>query len=245
MTAMLTEIELEFTSNVDVSPINTNAQDSSVVWAAKVSTQGEDSLEEVDGDAEASKGLINFLMKNRHGTPFEHNSFTFFVSAPIFVFREFHRHRIGFSYNEESGRYTQLKPKFYVPGRDRNLVQVGKPGHYEFVPGTEEQWTEVHDALCEVAELAYAKYEHLIGKGIAKEVARMCLPVNIFSSMYVTCNARSLMAFLSLRTKSDLSVYKSFPQREIEMVAEKMELEFSRAMPLTYAAFNTHGRVCP
>lgn len=237
--------DIEFTSNVGVSPIRVLASDSSVVWAAKVSTQGEDSLEEVDGDAEESKGLINFLMKNRHGTPFEHNSFTFWVQAPIFVFREFHRHRVGFSYNEESGRYKQLDPHFYVPDAGRNLQQQGKPGHYEFVPGTTRQRVCVNESIKKVCRLAYAEYEEMLEMGIAKEVARMCLPVNTYSSMYVTCNARSLMSFLSLRTKSDLSTFPSFPQREIEMVAEKMELEFHRSMPLTYQAFCTHGRVSP
>ena len=83
-------------------------------------------------------GLINFLMRDRHGTPFEHSSMTFYVQAPIFVFREFMRHRIA-SYNEESGRYRELRPVFYVPGPQRRLRQQGKPGHYEFVDGTPEQ----------------------------------------------------------------------------------------------------------
>ncbi|WP_204268146.1 FAD-dependent thymidylate synthase, partial [Escherichia coli] len=66
------------------------------------------------------RGLINYLMRDRHGSPFEHNSMTFYVQAPIFVFREFMRHRIA-SYNEESGRYRELRPVFYVPARERNL----------------------------------------------------------------------------------------------------------------------------
>ncbi len=83
-------------------------------------------------------------MRDRHGSPFEHNSMTFYVQAPIFVFREFMRHRIA-SYNEESGRYRELRPVFYVPAPERNLVQQGKPGAYEFVPGTPEQ-TAIVDA---------------------------------------------------------------------------------------------------
>ena len=73
-------------------------------------------------------------MRDRHGSPFEHNSMTFYVQAPIFVFREFMRHRIA-SYNEESGRYRELRPVFYVPGPERKLTQIGKPGAYEFVDG--------------------------------------------------------------------------------------------------------------
>ncbi len=83
------------------------ASDADVIWAARVSTKGEQSLADVNADAERSAGLINFLMRDRHGTPFEHSSMTFYVNAPIFVFREFMRHRT-FSYNEESGRYRKL-----------------------------------------------------------------------------------------------------------------------------------------
>lgn len=178
-------------------------------------------------------------------TPFEHNSMTFLVSAPIFVFREFVRHRIGFSYNEASARYMQLEPVFYVPGPDRKLVQTGKTGHYVFVEGTPEQYDTTIAATKRACETAYAAYQEMLAAGIAREVARGVLPVGIFSSMYVTCNARSLMAFLSLRTKRDDSTFPSYPQREIEMVAEKMEAEWAKLMPITYAAFNAAGRVSP
>ena len=107
------ESEIQFRDDVTVELIDSMASDLSVVRSAKVSTVGD--LSTLESDAEKSAGLINFLMRDRHGTPFEHNSMTFFVSAPIFVFREFHRHRIA-SYNEESGRYKNLQPVFYVPG---------------------------------------------------------------------------------------------------------------------------------
>jgi thymidylate synthase (FAD) len=170
---------------------------------------------------------------------------TFFVSAPIFVFREFMRHRIGFSYNEESGRYRQLEPVFYVPGTDRLLVQEGKPGRYVFAPGSPEQHKIAEEATKTACENAYAAYLEMLAAGIAREVARGVLPVATYSSMYVTCNARSLMALLSLRTKREDSRFPSFPQREIEMVAEKMEAEWAALMPLTHAAFEEHGRVSP
>ena len=79
-------------------------------------------------------------MRDRHGSPFEHNSMTFFVRAPIFVWREHMRHRIA-SYNEESGRYRQLEPVFYVPDHRRPVVQVGKTGAYEFLAGTASSTT--------------------------------------------------------------------------------------------------------
>ncbi|MDQ1496428.1 MAG: thymidylate synthase [Actinomycetota bacterium] len=234
-----------FRSDVTVELVKHVASDADVLFAARVSTKGESSLDDIGADAGRSKGLINYLMRDRHGTPFEHNSMTFFVSAPIFVFREFMRHRIGFSYNEESGRYRQLEPVFYVPGTDRLLVQEGKPGRYVFAPGTPEQHKIAEEATKTACEHAYAAYLEMLAAGIAREVARGVLPVATYSSMYVTCNARSLMALLSLRTKREDSRFPSFPQREIEMVAEKMEAEWAALMPLTHAAFEEHGRVSP
>ncbi len=136
--------EIKFRSDVTVELVRSSASDSDVLFAARVSTQGEQTLEaaaarvDASEDEKRSKGLINYLMRDRHGSPFEHNSMTFYVQAPIFVFREFQRHRIA-SYNEESGRYKQLDPVFYVPGPDRNLIQIGKTGSYDFIPGTAEQ----------------------------------------------------------------------------------------------------------
>ncbi|MDH6122458.1 FAD-dependent thymidylate synthase [Kitasatospora sp. GAS204B] len=234
-----------FRSDVTVELVRSAAADSDVVWSARVSTAGEQSLEAVQQDPEKSKGLINFLMRDRHGTPFEHNSMTFFISAPIFVFREFHRHRSGWSYNEESGRYRELQPVFYVPGEDRRLVQQGRPGKYEFVEGTPEQYKLTSEAMQRSYQQAYQAYQEMLAEGVAREVARAVLPVGLFSSMYATCNARSLMHFLSLRTKDERAKVPSFPQREIEMVAELMEAQWAQLMPLTHAAFNAHGRVAP
>jgi thymidylate synthase (FAD) len=183
-------------------------------------------------------------MRDRHGSPFEHNSMTFYVQAPIFVFREFMRHRIA-SYNEESGRYRELRPVFYVPDADRRLVQTGKPGAYEFTPGSAEQSALVEQQTMTASRLAFEAYQRMLEAGVAREVARIVLPLNIYSSMYVTMNARSLMNFLSLRTRRPESHFPSFPQREIEMCAEKMEELWAALMPLTHAAFEANGRVAP
>jgi thymidylate synthase (FAD) len=237
--------KVTFRSDVNVELVKAAADDADVIFAARVSTAGEMSYREIRKDPEKSKGLINYLMRDRHGSPFEHNSMTFFVQAPIFVFREFMRHRVGFSYNEESGRYRELQPVFYVPDGDRKLQQEGKPGQYTFVEGTEEQKNEVRNLLMENSGECYWMYRTLLDAGVAKEVARMALPVNVFSSMYVTCNARSLMHFLGLRTTHPDAKVPSFPQREIEMVAEQMETLWAELMPLTHAAFNANGRVAP
>ncbi len=233
-----------FRSDVTVELVRASAQDADVLFAARVSTQGEQSLEQLDADAQRSKGLINYLMRDRHGSPFEHNSMTFYVQAPIFVFREFMRHRMA-SYNEESGRYRELRPVFYVPGPQRRLRQIGKPGHYEFVEGTPEQFELVQAETRRVCEEAYAAYQRMLAAGVAREVARIVLPVTIYSSMYVTMNARSLMNFLSLRTAREGATFPSFPQREIEMCAERMEELWAGLMPLTHAAFEANGRVAP
>lgn len=224
--------------------MRSSAHDNDVLFAARVSTQGEKTLANVDADASRSSGLINFLMRDRHGSPFEHNSMTFYVQAPIFVFREFMRHRIA-SYNEESGRYRELRPVFYVPGPQRRLVQQGKPGAYEFVEGSPEQLELVQQQTRQVCEQAYAAYQRMLDAGVAREVARIVLPLTIYSSMYVTVNARSLMNFLSLRTKHPESAFPSYPQREIEMCAEQMEDAWRELMPLTHQAFVTNGRVAP
>jgi len=231
-------LKIEFRSDVTVELVQHMGDDSSVVKAARVSTGAGTTTPEKDA------GLINYLMRDRHGTPFEHNGFTFYIEAPIFVFREFMRHRIA-SYNEESGRYKKLDPVFYIPDSDRGLIQVGKPGAYEFYAGSEHQHLAVVQETMAANEAAYKAYEEMLETGVAREVARGVLPVNLYSSMFVTMNARSLMNFLSLRTKREGTHFPSFPQREIEMVAEKMEDFWAELMPLSYQAFNENGRVAP
>ena len=236
--------EIIFRSDMTVELVKASASDADVIWAARVSTAGEQSLDEIGEDPARSAGLINYLARERHGSPFEHTSMTFFISAPIFVFREFMRHRIA-SYNEESGRYRELSPVFYIPDADRKLIQIGKAGAYTFVDGTKEQLDITQAAMKESYILAYQQYQVMLDAGIAREVARAVLPVGLYSSMYVTMNARALMNFLSLRTAREGSHFPSYLQREIEMVAEKMEVEFARLMPLTHAAFEKSGRVTP
>ena len=236
--------EIIFRDDMSVELVKSSASDADVIWAARVSTAGDKSLEDVGADPAKSEGLINYLARERHGSPFEHTSMTFFISAPIFVFREFMRHRIA-SYNEESGRYRELKPVFYIPSKERKLVQIGKAGAYTFIDGAPEQFDLTVAAIKETCNLAYANYQKMLDAGVAREVARAVLPVTLYSSMYVTMNARALMNFLSLRTAREGSHFPSYPQREIEMVAEKMEAHFAKLMPITYGAFQKSGRIAP
>lgn len=234
---------LTFRDDFTVDLVDHMGDDDSVLSAMLVSTLNDDTVADMD-DA-GRRGRINFLMSNRHGTPFEHNSMKFRVEAPICVYREWHRHRIGVSINEQSGRYTKFEPVFYVPPPDRPLVQVGKPGAYEYVPGTEEQH-ERHVGLMKLqAQDQWDAYEDALESGIAKEVARMHLGVNIYSSMYWTCNARSLMAFLGLRTRDDGAMFPSKPMWEIDKCARMLEEHFKRLFPITWETWNANGRVAP
>jgi thymidylate synthase (FAD) len=238
----------KFSSDITVELVKHSAHDADIVFAARVSTEGERSKDIADNGTivpdSRDAGLINYLMRERHGSPFEHSYFTFYVKAPIFVWREHMRHRIA-SYNEESGRYKVLEPEFYIPSRDRKLQQIGKTGHYEFVEGTNTQYAVLITTIKRNCENAYTDYRQLLNNGIAKEIARMTLPVNIYSSAYVTMNARALMNFLSLRSNVEGSHFPSYPQREIEMVAEEYEKHFAEIMPITHEAFQNNGRVAP
>jgi len=229
--------DIEFSSDITVKLVRAMASDDMVVQAAQVSSKGENKPETVPAR------LIEALMKGRHGSPFEHNAFTFFVEAPLFVFREWQRHRIS-SFNEMSGRYTVLPAKFYVPNEERPVVNVGTKMKPEFQPHLEATM-DIQGILNHSAEEAWAHYQWMIDAGIANEVARMVLPVNIYSQMYWTVNARSLMNFLSLRVESDDSLVRSYPQKEIQMGAEQVEKIFAEYMPATYAAFVKNGRVAP
>jgi thymidylate synthase (FAD) len=187
-------------------------------------------------------------MQHRHGTPFEHSFVTFFVHAPILVWREWHRHRIGFSYNEESGRYKVLEPVFYVPRRERLMMKVDgwKPGRPKFLRCEDDA---AYGRLCGNLKQAYREayrfYLDNLSLGIDPGLARDCLPVGIYSSCWVSCNPRSLMAFLSLRTHEPTAARVSYPLDEIELAARKVEEMFAAWCPLTYEAFNKFGRVAP
>lgn len=220
----MTSIKTYGESTVEL--IKHNASDEDVAYAAWVSNFGAGALERDTSDV--SK-LINFLYSNKHMSPFEHGSFTFFVDTPLFVAREFMRHRT-FSYNETSGRYKEMEGRFYVPYEDRPLVQKGKVGAYTFVPGTPEQYNLVVACFKESFEVAWHKYQTMLENGIAKEVARDVLPLSLYTQFYATANPRNIMQFLVLRNDKH-ALY------EIRKVAEAIEDAFAAAMPLTYAAF--------
>lgn len=229
--------DIQFSSDMTVKLVRSMASDDMVIQAAQVSAKGENNPETVPAR------LINALLKGRHGSPFEHTAFTFFVEAPMFVFRQWMKHRIS-SFNEMSGRYTELKPKFYIPDENRAVINVGTKMKPAFEPHLEATM-DIQGILNHGAQDAWDHYQWMLDKGIANEVARMVLPLNIYSQMYWTVNARSLMNFLSLRVESDDSTYRSYPQGEIDMAARKIEDAFAHHMPATHKAFVENGRVAP
>ena len=208
------------------------ADDLSVANAARVSfARRKEALDDAD------RGLIRFLMRDRHGTPFEHNSFRFHIRCPIFVAREWMRHRIG-SFNEFSLRYAKATDDFYVPDLDDVRTQIGKPGAYTFEPVEGELATRTRDELRKVYDVAYETYTSLVEAGVARELARSVLPVGAYTEFYWTVNARSLMNFVSLRAAETA-------QREIRRYALAVEAFLAREMPVTYAAFIANDRAAP
>jgi thymidylate synthase (FAD) len=216
---------IEFVDRSTVRLQKTNASDEDVAYAAWVSNF--DDVETRD-TRDLSK-LINILNKNRHMSPFEHGSFTFFVDTPIFVAREFMRHRT-FSYNEASSRYKELKPRFFLPNFERPLVQDGRIGSYRFVPGTEDQYASLSQGQRRAMSSAWVEYQRALQDGVAREVARNVLPVSTMTQFYATCNPRNLMQFLNLRNDAQALA-------EIRDVAVQMEHHLATTMPLTYNAY--------
>jgi thymidylate synthase (FAD) len=229
---VLTENRIDVLDHGFVRLDDVMASDLSVANAARVSFARR--KEELD---EADEGLIRFLMRDRHGTPFEHNAFRFHVRAPIFVAREWFRHRVG-SFNEFSMRYARATDEFYIPEPEDVRSQVGKPGAYTFETVDPDLAEHTRAELRAVYETAFATYERLVEQGVAREVARVVLPVGAYTEFYWTVNARSLMNFVSLRAAETA-------QREIRRYADAVERFLEQHMPVTHAAFVANDRTAP
>lgn len=239
---MSTEIMLK--STIDVEYVDHMGNDERVVEAMLVSTKG---LDAEEASHTSVKGRIGFLMKHRHGTPFECSAATVRVHAPIKVWREWHRHRIGQSYNEESGRYKQLDPVFWLPPRSRPMMRPegfrsANPG---FCEATDEEYEFLKSSLWKGYQDAYDVYEALLEKGFDRGLARDVLGVGIFSACYVTLNPRSIMHFLELRTNRPTAKRPSKPLWEIDNAATQLEAIFARLWPVTHAAWQEAGRAAP
>ena len=169
------------------------ASDLAVVNGARVSFNQE-SDEMTDRDA----GLIRFLVRERHGSPFEHGYFRFLVKAPLFVVREHHRHRAGHSYNEWSGRYSKMERRVLRP---RERAHPGRQaGSLQLRARRRPRRATRRGARSRRArQRAFEAYERMLEQGVAKEVARAVLPLSTYTKYYWSCNPRSLMHFCGLR----------------------------------------------
>lgn len=233
--------EFTFTSDLTVNLVKADFDDEWPCFSAWTSTKGDEAT------PEARRGLILRLMKDGHGSVFEHMNITWQVTAPIMVWREHHRHRIA-SYNEESARYRKMRPRFYIPPRHRPMMQVEgtKAMDYVIEPLVDDADYEfLVDILRTQYTNNYWAYEAILDRGIVREVARLDLPVALMSTCVVTMNARALMNFLSLRVKHPDSHRPSNPQWEINQVALDYEADFARLAPVTYEAFCANGRMAP
>lgn len=195
--------------------------DRRIVEAARVSYGSPSKGDEQD------RKLLNYLLRNRHTSPFEQCSITYNVKFPIFLMRQFVRHRT-FRLNEWSGRYSELADEFYYPDLWRKQDAKNKQGSGEGYESTFQ--TAV---LKEAYEFAYARYKELLKHGVAKELARIVLPVGIYTEIYVNCDLHNLMHFLRLRLDSHA-------QKEIQDVAAAMKSIAAELFPWTMEAFSRY-----
>lgn len=205
--------------------------DLSVVRAARVSYNEEWRAGE---DAGSDSRLIKYLKKHKHHTPFESVVLTFDVKAPIFVFRQWHRHRT-WAYNELSARYRELPEEYYIPKPEHVTPQAKDNKQGREVEGfTDEQKKQIIGLIESASSAAFEDYRALLATGLAKELARMVLPFNTYSHMFGTVSLLNLMRFLTLRNDSHA-------QYEIRVYARAM-LELARTVaPVSIAAFEEFG----
>lgn len=233
--------EFILTDELSVTLPLSMASDLQAVQAARVSVE---SWDEITASETDPAKLINSLVKLRHGVPFERTFFSFHVEIPIFVARQWVKHRLS-SMNEKSARYGKMIPKFYQAGASRPMVNQGSKMHPKMVPGTGTQVQVHQNAVLEVSKAAFQAYEFQLKYGIAEELARIVLPLATYTEFVWTVNARSVMSFLERRIESEENRVQTHPQWEIDVAARMLEELFKEAMPLTHAAFVRNGRVAP
>ena len=217
----------------EVILVDSMAGDHKPIGAARISTgkRPEDALRGNDTD----RHLLETLMTGGHGSPFEHAVFQWYVKAPLFVIREWQRHRMA-SYNEQSGRYAKFKSEFYFP--DHVRVQDPNNKQSSVVSDDETLFREYREAVELATGDAFERYAKLLEHGVAREMARIVLPLNLYSSFWFTVNARSLMNFLMLRNALGA-------QFEIQEYARALEADFAALMPWTHEIFVANGRKAP
>lgn len=203
-----------------VNLLSCDGTDTTIVQAARVSYGAESK------GAEQDKKLINYLMIHDHGSPFEQVNFRFHVKCPIFVARQWFRHRIG-SFNEISGRYTEVKDEYYVPTDWRAQDTKNKQGSVKDDSLQSELLSQELKLICEES---FNFYKRFLAKGVSREMARMVLPMNTYTEFHWSVNARSLMNFVKLRADEHA-------QLEIREYALSIQNTFEEKLPWTAEAF--------
>lgn len=221
--------EIKLLDHGHVRLVDHMGNDLSVVRSARVSYDAEWRAGEDEGkDAK----LINYLLKNRHTSPFESVSFTFDVKAPIFVFRQWHRHRT-WSFNEVSARYAELPEEFYVP----ELAQITGQSASNKQMRTDEQHPQAEEIRRTIQRnnaMCFRQYQRMLAIGCPRELARSVLPVGTYSHMFASVDLHNLFHFLKLRLHPHA-------QYEIRVYAEAMLQLIEPIVPVSVAAFREHA----
>lgn len=199
--------------------------DLSIVRAARVSYDA-DWRSGVDDQKDTN--LINYLLRNRHTSPFESISFTFEIKCPIFVARQWHRHRT-WSYNEVSARYTELPEEFYVP-KIEHITTQSKDNKQARTGDMCSDASYFSGYMRKVAQDAFAQYKEFIEMGCPRELARTILPLSTYTRFFGTVNLHNLLHFLSLRLHTHA-------QYEIRVYAEAILDIISNIIPVTIDAW--------
>lgn len=228
-------------SSAPKMPTHLAPADARVVQAARVSMAHLpfDVLESIgmtvhfeDRATDADAKLIEYMMKNGHTSPFEKVRFEFVVKLPIFIARQWIRHRTG-SFNELSARYSKLPCEFYVPARERMQAQSSsnKQASGEALPPSKQKM--LRDRITGASQTAYRHYDEMLDEGLARELARMVLPTNFYTQWYWTVDLHNLMGFLRQRLHAHA-------QYEIRVYAEAIMAMVERVAPQSIATFRRH-----
>lgn len=246
--------DITLTSEIAVQCMQSVGEDAMILAARQASTDFAEAVRLAESiPSEEQYGRIRHAVRMKHGSCFEHGLLTFAVHAPAFVWWEWVRHRWmavdcpDLSFNLESGRYKELHPVFWVPRAERAMIvpAMHKPSRPKYEMAGEEQYYDTRRDLESAYAASWFRYQRMLRRGIASEVARTTLPFGVYYSGWVSCNPRSLMHFLSLRTQNPQAETPSYPQAEIEEAARACEEVFRVGWPLTWRAWNECGRVAP
>lgn len=228
---MRTDLSLPAVSVLDhgiVRLIDYMGSDLSVVRNARVSYNAE--WRTGDDEGKDTK-LIHYLVKNQHTSPFEAVNFTFEIKAPIFIFRQWHRHRT-WSYNEVSARYAELPEEYYVPN-DSQITTQSKSNKQMRTDEVHPEAAIISDMITDQCSAAFTAYKKMLAMGCPRELARGVLPVNTYSHMFATVDLLNLMKFLKLRLHEHA-------QYEIRVYAQAMLDLIEPLCPVSVAAFKEH-----